>query len=160
MPQAIILQFATETSLGSGLIRFYGHGWCSHVDAVLPDGRLLGARNDVLMGVPAGVQIRPPGYAPFTHTQRVTLMAPDPIVDDFYAFVQSQVGKPYDDLAILAFAVDRDWRNAGAWFCSELDGRGLEVAGYFPAPLATHANKLTPPDLLLACSARVPVPVV
>ena len=40
----------------------------------------------------------------------------------------TQVGKPYDKLAIVAFAVNRDWRSPDAWFCDELVAAGLEHA--------------------------------
>jgi hypothetical protein len=39
----IRLQFSTQASLVSRAIAFETHGWCSHVDTVMPDGRLLGA---------------------------------------------------------------------------------------------------------------------
>jgi hypothetical protein len=59
---AITLQFVTCSDPGSWAIRTFQRGWCSHVDSVMDDGRLLGARPDA--GV-AGVQIRPPNYQKF-----------------------------------------------------------------------------------------------
>jgi hypothetical protein len=150
----IKLQFATEHALDSALIRAYGHGWCSHVDAVLEDGNLLGAR------LAGGVAVRAPGYASFSRSQIVEMPCAPGIAEAFYGFVRSQVGKRYDLLAIAAFAVDRDWRDDNAWFCSELAGRALEVSRYFEHRLATQANRLTPPDLLLLCSTRVDIPLV
>lgn len=151
MSEAIVLQFAASDSLGGHLIQWYGHGWCSHVDSVLPDGRLLGARYE------GGVLIRPPGYTEFTRTLVVTLPTTAEVVAAYDAFLAEQLGKPYDSEGIFDFVTGRDWRSDGTWFCSELVGRGLEVAKYFAFPLATPANKLTPPDLLLALSARVEI---
>lgn len=155
---AIVLQFSFQRDLGADLITYFGHGaGFSHVDAVMPDGSLLGARSDVCLGVPSGVQIRPPHYADFARVLPVSLAASDLQSHGFNNFLQGQIGKPYDMEAILGFAVGRDWRNPNAWFCSELIAAALESGGWFPFGLATPANKLDPDDLLLATSARADV---
>ena len=143
----IRLQFSTENLLSSELIRTYDHGWCSHVDAVLPDGTLLGSR------VSGGVQIRQPGYAKFSKTELVNLPTTDPIEEQFYVFLKGQVGKPYDSSAIEAFVFDRSWRKPDSWFCSELIAAALEDSRFFPHKLSTPANRITPADLLLTLSA-------
>lgn len=153
----IRLQFVGGDDAASSLIEWFTQGTVSHVDAVLADGRLLGSRSDVVGGAPAGVQIRTPDYEKFRRVVRVTLPAPPEMVQAFYDSLHSEIGKPYDSEGILAFVLGRDWRDPCAWFCSELQGDKLEKCGYFPTPLATPSNKLTPPGLLLACSARVPV---
>lgn len=147
----IVLQFCAARGLESRAIEWFGHGWCSHVDSVLEDGSLLGARMD------GGVAIRQPGYATFSRTERVILPTTPEIAAAYHAFLMAQIGKRYDVDGIVAFVVGRDWRDPTRWFCSELVAAGLETSGYFPYPLATPANRLTPPDLLLACSARVRV---
>ena len=141
----IILQFVSGDDPGSELIKVFSRGWPSHVDAVLEDGTLLGARLD-------GVKIRPPNYEPFAKVERIGLVCPKAEEDAFYAFLHAQIGKPYDKLAIAAFAVQRDWRQEDSWFCSELIARALEVCGFFPEPLADPANEITPRDLLLCVS--------
>jgi hypothetical protein len=151
---AIVLQFASNTSLGSRLIEWYDHGKYSHVDTVLPDGSLLGARDDVIGAVPAGVQVRPADYVHGDMLLRVTLPAPDAIVNAYYAFVSAQIGKPYDETAIKAFAAGRNWIEDDSWFCSELCAAGLEKAGYVHM-LSAPVNKIAPDDLLLVCSALV-----
>jgi hypothetical protein len=150
---AIALQFTTEADPVSALIRAFSHGAFSHVDAVLPDGNLLGARAD------GGVQARPPGYAPFTRLLRVALSATDDQAAAFHHFLDAQRGRPYDLRAIAAFAADRDWRRPDSWFCSELQCAALEAAGWLRHRLATPANRITPADLLLLCSAFVDVAV-
>lgn len=156
---AIVLQFSEQGDFGSKAIAWFTQGTVSHVDAIMPDGTLLGARNDSIAGIPAGVQVRPSGYAPFSHVVRVVLPCPRQMSADFYQLCWGEIGKPYDSEGILGFIVGRDWRDPSAWFCSELVGTMLERSGYFASPLATPANKLSPAGLLLACSGRVQVNV-
>lgn len=157
MASAVTLQFVGAADLGSEMIEWFSAGVVSHVDAVMPDGSLLGARSDGVGGKPPGVQIRPANYENFARVIRVVLPCPDEMAARFYEFIKDQIGKPYDEEAIIAFVAGRDWRDPSAFFCSELQGLGLERCGYFATPLATPSNKLTPAGLLLACSARVSV---
>jgi hypothetical protein len=151
----IFLQFAQDPgSLGSLLIRWFDHGQWSHVDTVMPDGSLLGARNDVIDGIPAGVQIRPVTYLGTNPRFKVGIPADTVQTQAYYAFVQSQIGKPYDQTAIAAFVAGRDWNDTSAWFCSELCAAGLEAAKVV-YPLAAPVNKVAPDDLLLVCSVLV-----
>ena len=73
----------------------------------------LGARLD------GGVQTRPPNY------EKWSRVVPYYKERAYWDFLKAQIGKPYDKLAIFAFAVDRDWRS---WFCDELVAAGLEHA--------------------------------
>ncbi|MHB8674545.1 MAG: hypothetical protein ACYDAK_12835 [Candidatus Limnocylindrales bacterium] len=151
----IALQFLHGGDAASRLIEWFSHGaGYSHVDAVLPDGRLLGARSDNVGNAPPGVQIRDPGYVAGTPVLTLHLPADTPQETVFYDFLNAQIGKPYDALGILAFVGGRDWRAPDSWFCSELCAAALEACGYFPWPLASTTNKITPADLLLAISAR------
>lgn len=143
---SIVLQFATQATLGSWAIRVFQRGWATHVDAVLEDGNLLGAR------YVGGVAIRPPGYAPFTRTQRITIPVRPEVEAAFYGFLYDQVGKPYDTTAIMAFALDRNWREDDSWECSELDTAALEASGAVPE-LSMSANRVTPNMLMFLASA-------
>lgn len=147
----IRLQFSALGDLASRLIEAYGHCPYAHVDTVLADGSLLGARDDVMMGVPAGVQVRPAGYARFTRTLTVELPADEAQTQAYLNFVQSQVGKPYDMLAIAAFALDRKWRTDGSWFCSELVAAGLEKSGVLKWRLPDAVSRIDPGSLLVVC---------
>lgn len=149
---SVALQFVLEPSFTSDVIAWFSQGHLSHVDALMPDGSLLGARSDWKGGKPPGVQIRPPNYAKFK--SRVIMELPATPVQEtlFYNFLQAQVGKPYDMQAIWAFALDRDWREPDSWICSELDGAALEHATIF-RKLYLGTNKITPVALALACSA-------
>jgi hypothetical protein len=153
----ITLQFSALDDVVSLAIRAFSHGPFSHVDAVLPNGSLLGARSDQLGSVPAGVQIRRPGYVEFSALRHVVLPTTPDCDLAFYDFLRTQIGKPYDHSAILGFALDRDWRQPDSWFCSELIAAALEKARYFSFCLAAPANKITPADLLLALSATANV---
>jgi hypothetical protein len=154
---AIIMQFVSDDkSFGSQAIEWFDHGQYSHVDSVMPDGSLLGARDDVYNGIPKGVQIRPSEYVAGKVTKRVLVPTTDPIAAAYYAFVTSQIGKPYDETAIAAFVFGRNWNEADSWFCSELNSAGLVASG-FVHPLSAPANKIAPDDLLLILSVFVAI---
>lgn len=157
---AIILQFVGNESIGSELIEWFDHGKFSHVDSVLPDGTLLGARSDNVFDVPTGVQIRPASYIAKDRVLRVALETTQPTVDAYYDFVREQIGKPYDKTAIVGFIAGRNWMEEDSWFCSELCAYALVKSGYLH-PLSAPANKIAPDSLLLVCSAftQVVVPV-
>lgn len=149
---AIILQFLGAGDLPSELIEWFTEGNVAHVDAVLPDGKLLGARHDVVGGAPAGVQIRTPGYKKANLIVRASLHTSDADYVAFVSFLHAQIGKPYDSEGIKGFVAGRDWRDERAWFCSELQAAALEKCGECP-PLYAAANKVTPAGLLLVASA-------
>jgi hypothetical protein len=147
---AITLQFITCSDPGSWAIRTFQRGWCSHVDSVMDDGRLLGARLD------GGVAIRPPNYEKFSRVERVVIAVPYYKEKAYYDFLKAQLGKPYDKLAIVAFAVNRNWRETDAWFCDELVAAGLEQAEVV-RKLAPCVDRLDVRDLYLVVSAIAPV---
>lgn len=157
MAGSVTLQFSAQDDLGSLAIRYFEHGQWSHVDLVLPDGSLLGARSDKILGIPPGVQVRPSTYANFTSKQIVALPCADHQAEAAYEFAHEQIGKPYDATAILAFAIGRDWRSDDSWFCSELAAAAIEMCGIIPYKLAVTENKVTPGDLFLICSVLVNV---
>ena len=148
----MILQFVQSDALTSRAIQLFERGWPSHVDNVLADGQLLGARSDGVGGKPPGVQIRPGNYEAWTRVERLALRATPAQETAWLNFLNAQIGKPYDLTAIAAFPLERDWRELDSWFCSELAAAALEASGWFPAPLAFASNEITPRDLLLAVS--------
>lgn len=148
----IKLQFVCEKAISSQVIAWFSAGHFSHVDALLDDGYLLGARSDRVGGIPPGVQIRPPGYAKFS--VRVVFHVPaTPAQGQIYReFLEAQLRKPYDSKAIWGFLFNRNWREPDSWICSELQAAALEAAGVVPE-LYLAANKITPVSLALATSA-------
>src|ERR1700683_5144243 len=156
----ITLQFVAANDIGSHAIQIFERGWPSHVDAVLEDGTLLGARSDSVGGKPPGVQIRTPDYETFCQIKRIQLPCSAGQQTAWLNFMSAQIGKPYDETAIVAFAVQRDWREPDSWFCSELQAAGLEAWGVFPRPLENVVNEVTPRDLLLVVSPWDVAPIL
>ena len=155
MPQ-VTAQFVLGYGLISSLISYRG-GRYSHVDLVLPDGRLLGARSDKIGFIPPGVQIRPPVYDHWKICDRFSLDCTKQQADTFYDFGIDQIGKPYDKIGILGFIADRDWREEDAWFCSELLTAALELALSVNLPLGV--NKIDPTAAALIFSTLGAKPV-
>ena len=154
----VVLQFCGFTSFVSRAIAYgtQADSGIAHVDAVDRNGNLWGAQNeDGLGGMPSGVQIRPADYGDssgMVNPIRVSVPATDAQAECFWGFMQDQLGKPYDLSAIAAFIADRDWHDPNAWFCSEVIAAALETAGIIK-PMASPANKVTPQELLLVCTA-------
>lgn len=152
---SVRLSFVAARAFSSRLIEWFGAGGWSHVDNVLPNGRLLGARSDWVKvdgrPYPPGVQIRPPDYERWPKRLILEIPCTDRQAKDWLSFLMGQVGKPYDHLAILAFAIDRNWRDDDAWFCSELVVRALEVSGICPK-LQASPNKISPGACMLVAS--------
>jgi hypothetical protein len=151
----ITFQFSRQEDVVSDLIADYTKAWCSHVDIAWPDGRLLGARSDISCNIPAGVQLRPDGYAPFTKTERISLMATPDQERRFYDFLAAQVGKPYDKMAVIGLGIGRDWRNPDKWFCSELSVCAKEAAKIIH-PISSPVSFISPRDDMMICEAMQP----
>lgn len=133
----ITLQFSAQHLPGSWLIRRFTWSPFSHVDLVLPDGRLLGARGS------GGVAIR--DQDEFSAVAQFQVDAPASVLD----IAASQVGKPYDWEALAGFVSRRDWQDNDSWFCSELVAWAFAQAGS-PLLRTTNLNRITPRDLLLS----------
>jgi hypothetical protein len=144
----IRIQYSAQDDPGSWAIRYWSAGPFSHVDTLLIDGRLRGARADVLKGVPAGFQVRPPGYARFSHVAIVELECTPEQYWAFEKFEMQQIGKPYDGPGIVGFILPnlvraRDWREPDSWFCSEEKQAALEACGRMPC-IDFPDNRVTP----------------
>jgi hypothetical protein len=158
----IKIRFVTGNDFISNAIRVGERdGWCTHVEAIMPDGTWLGAHLD------GGVQARPAEYDKATRTRELIIELDDAAAiyrtvvgpsfeGAFHAFLRAQIGKPYDTGAVIGLGVGRDWRNSGSWFCSELIAAALEACGYLPR-LSAADNHISPRDLLLVLSGRVPI---
>jgi hypothetical protein len=138
----ITLQFSTSKGLASRLIRFYSWSEFSHVDLVLPDGKLLGARLD------GGVQIRPPDYEQFTKVKRLVAAVTPRQGTRIYQLALDQIGKPYQMKSIFGFAFRKDAVSTGTWFCSELVAWLFAKVGH---PLVFKpVNRVSPEDLIVS----------
>ena len=147
---AMRLQFVCAANLASRLIAWYGNGYdgFSHVDAILPDGSLLGARADAVGGQSPGVRIRPPAYERWTRISRVTIPCSAADAFTWQAWLRSQVGEPYDSDAIWGFILGRSDHAKGHWICSAVQTGALEKVGKMPR-LPVPPSQVTPNSLFL-----------
>jgi uncharacterized protein YycO len=148
----IRLQFSDEANPAQWIIDRFTRCKFSHVDAILPDGSLFGARPI------GGVAARPQRYHDFTRVLSVDLPCDEIISDKFLAFLGKQAGKPYDWRACITFLKSRQWQEDDSWFCSELIAAALIECGWFDRPLYFASSRVSPADLLLLISSRVPIP--
>lgn len=148
----INLQFVKGYGIGSAAISWFSSGVFSHVDLILPDGSLMGARSDAVGGKPPGVQIRPPFYERWKKRVVMKLACTELQKQSVIAFNMSQEGKPYDRSAIWGFVAGRDWRQQDSWFCSELQAAAIESAD-LTHPLYAPKSKVTPAALATLLSA-------
>jgi len=147
----ITLRFVSHPGLFNWACTVAQYGfWATHVEIVMPDGRYLGAISD-------GVKTRDPNYDMGNFSRELFLDVKTTMDQEaiFYAFVESQIGKPYDTWSILAyFWPSRDWQDFDAWNCSELSGTGLAECGILPKEMAVKFSRVTVRDLLLLISTR------
>lgn len=107
----------------------------SHVDIVLPNGKLVGA-------IPAGVKERDNNLKQYI---RFKVDAPNEIEN----LIISQIGKKYDWNGVLGLWIKRNWQDTDNWFCSELVAWAFKEAGK-PLLRTEHLERITPRDLLLS----------
>jgi len=147
----ITLRFVSHSGLFNWACTIAQYGfWATHVEAVMPDGMYLGAISD-------GVKVRYARYDNGSVKNEIFLDVRTTEYQEeiFYAFIESQIGKPYDTWAILAyFYPSRDWQDFDAWVCSELLGTGLSECGILPKEMAVKFSRITVRDLFLLISAR------
>ena len=134
----ITLQFSTTRHISSYMIRAFTWSWASHVDFVLPDGKLLGA-----LATHNGVKVHSPFE--YSRSEQYIIDAPDSVID----FAMTQVDKPYDWAGILGIVTrNRNWEDDNKWFCSELVAWSFKQAG---CPLLNeNSYRITPRDLLIS----------
>jgi uncharacterized protein YycO len=154
------LQFVATNTLPSEIITFYedpNRKTFSHVDFLMADGNLLGARASKIGKIPAGVQIRPPNYELFIKRFIVDIPATEQVNDQFLSFMVSKIGSPYDHKAIFGFALPGYWHEKGAFICSALISAALKDCKIFCSPLFKDDWEIDPDQLLLILSAMFPI---
>jgi len=151
---ALNYQFVLGSDYSSRLIAWWGQGYFgwSHVDALMPDGSCLGARSDVINGIPAGVQIRPPGYEKWKRRCLVRMPCTAGEAAEWEVYLRSQVGDPYDKSDILGLIIGKPMSSAGHWICSALQTNALERIGRLPH-LCITPQQVSPNTLLAVLSA-------
>lgn len=117
--------FSKRVHPGSWLIRAATWSDWSHVDLILPDGRLLAA------AAPHGVQY-------YSQEERLSIASAAAIMhfpcseEQALKWAETQVGKPYDWLGVAGIGLHRDWEEDDKWFCSEFAARALKEGGFAP----------------------------
>lgn len=128
-PVPLTWQFVEGRSWTSRLIAWFGYGagGYSHVDFVLPTGWLLGEYENAIRHknidgdiehIPAGMQVRPPGYANWKKRDRIKLWVTPDVAQAVEKQLRSNIGEAYDMAAIYGLIADEDWHQPGAYFCS------------------------------------------
>jgi uncharacterized protein YycO len=149
------LLFRRGVGFSSRVLGWWGGDYYSHVDIVWPDGQLLGARSDLIkvgdVIYPTGFQFRPDPYEKVAALKRVRIPCTSEELIRANAWALSQRGKPYDWLAIFAFAINRNWRDEDAWFCSEAGTRYIEMGLGIELPVSP--SKVPPGKLLAVAGA-------
>jgi len=127
--------------------------WASHVEALMADETLLGARAGGIAAVP-----RDYDKGKWSKELYVDVPCSDEQAATFEAFLRSKVGLPYDLKAIGEMAIGfltgeaPDWPNAPSFICSALQTAALLTAGIIKGAPAT-VRLATPRDVLVACAA-------
>lgn len=133
--------FTRRHHLGSVAIRTATWSPWSHVDVILPDGRMIGATLEHGVAFATlGERLRKASRAAV-----VEFPAADP--DAVYAALLSQLGKPYDWTAIAGMVIrNRNWQEDDSWFCSELIAWAFSQAGQ-PIFRESLVDRITPQHL-------------
>lgn len=118
----ITLLFSNRKNIGSYAIRGMTWGIWSHVavidgDKVIEAIAFHGVREISLKEALDNAD----------HFEIVNLPCKDPL--KVISLIRSQIGRPYDYMALLGFLARRDWGHSGAWFCSELIAWAFQQAG-------------------------------
>lgn len=139
--KTIQLQFSTTKTIASRLIRWRDWSNYSHVDFVMPDGRLLGALPN------GGVQIR--DDHPVINKLILSIYVTDSQYEDIVSALVSQINKPYDYAGVVGLVFNRDWEEEDKWFCSEFIMYGFKHGG-INLLRTNNLSRISPKDILLS----------
>lgn len=144
------LQFVLGAGWTSRLIAWWGSGYSgfSHVDAVLDDGSLVGARYDDVGGKPPGVQRRPAGYEKWKRRVVVTFPHTEAIYPMWEKGLLARVGAPYDPFDIIGLILGIPLSSPGHWICSACQSDELQSVMLLPS-LPIPPQQITPNTLYI-----------
>ena len=145
----IAIDFLMGPDWSSRLIGWFGAGDWSHCASVLSDGRYLDARNDVIAGVPAGVQIRKPETEKWVRKRRATLQVSLTEYQEWEANLRAKLTTDYDREAIVGYLEGESRHTAGRWICSALAINAVQHIHRVVYPLPKPAHLITPGEVLL-----------
>lgn len=150
----IRFQFVLGASFSSRLISWWGSSYngFSHVDSVLSNGDLIGARSDKVGGKPPGVQVRPPNYEKWKRRVVVEIQVAAWQEKAWEKWLKGQVNKPYDKAAILGFILGIPLHDRGHWDCSACgygSTKAIKLATKCPIP----DSSISPNSFFFLCTA-------
>lgn len=143
----VAVLFSTTSNPFSWLIRMMTWSRWSHVSIV--DGDTI-IQAHALHGVVRSSLAEAIDTA--KRVELVRLPARDPAA--VIAAAASQIGKPYDWTALLAFILRRDWQEDDSWFCSELVAWAFHRGGS-PLFRADRISRVTPEHIAMLAPAVV-----
>lgn len=150
----IRLRFVRNRTRFSLFTGFDERFWATHVEAVMPDGKYIGAYHE-------GVGIRDPGYDDSTWSHQLFLDLPCTEAQQraHEAYLRKRIGTPYDWMSIVGFVAHMDFHSTHHLICSALAHMSLRQpeAPYFPYPLAIPAHQTSPAILAIVLSGIVRV---
>lgn len=156
-PQAVITVGAVrDRTCTSKLIGYFGGGAYSHwVSLVLPGGReVIDSRYDKVGGAPPGVQVRDIAYLRDYECLWLDVPVTQAQAAAYEAALRSVLARPYDSVGIVDFALgrtsDHSWRDASAFFCSDLGAWGFNQSGVC-GPYFEEPTRSTPGDMVYVC---------
>lgn len=147
----IALDFLMGPDWESREIAWFGqgpHGY-SHCASVLTDGRYLDARDDVLGGVPSGIQIRNPSTETWVRKRRAHKEVTQEVYDAWEANLRAKLGDAYATRDILGMIFDTMLHKPGTYDCSALAINALQHVHLVPFPLIIPAHQVTPDAALI-----------
>lgn len=144
-------QLSAAKGLLSRLIIWFGGGEFSHVDLVMPNGNLAGARSDKVGGG-SGYRERPSDYFPFVKRVRFTLEVTPEQELAVYAASNAKVGANYNRATIFGLIFGWNLTQPGTWDCSEAQIDNCQQAKIIPPEYISN-NKITPNDFALILTA-------
>lgn len=129
-------------------ISFSTRSWGTHAEFIYVSSKsglwvTYGARED-------GVHLRPADYCKPKRQEWFEF----PGADKALLHAATQENSRYDFSAIFGLGIDRDWREVGRWFCSELIAWAFEECGQPIFDPEVKVWRVTPRDLLLARNKR------
>ena len=131
--------FCRSNTLASWLVRVFSWSEYSHVAIVSDDGRVVEA---------VWPRVRELSLDDFESDNGLTKFVAFPCADPAgaLAWARSQIGKPYDLLAVVGFVMHRDWTATRRWFCSEFVAMAFEE-GHSPLFRDAALHRVTPQNL-------------
>ncbi len=142
------LRFVRGRAWDSRLIEWQTRSWTSHVEYLSYDGtETFGAQ------LKSGVcwrRVNDPCYRAVEKYEVWEFPTEEWQRKIFLEFMNETSRSPYDWRAIVSFAFgERDWREPGSWFCSELMTRALEKMQVIKLPGKIPMDRITPRDLYI-----------